>query len=64
MPYPIRYSTRSNKEYEEIHHYVFNAFGAVVAAKVDAYFDKVIDQIAINPNLSCIIHKLCVSFVS
>ncbi|MBN1924554.1 MAG: type II toxin-antitoxin system RelE/ParE family toxin [Prolixibacteraceae bacterium] len=51
MPYPVRYSTRSNLEYEEILHYVFNAFGAVVASKVDSYFEKVIGQIAINPNL-------------
>ncbi|MGF7138247.1 type II toxin-antitoxin system RelE/ParE family toxin [Roseimarinus sediminis] len=51
MPYPVRYSTRSSEEYEEILDYVFNKFGAAVAAKVDMCFEKVIDQIAINPNL-------------
>ena len=51
MPYPVRYSTRSYEEYEEILDYVFNKFGATIAAKVDMHFEKVIDQIAINPNL-------------
>lgn len=51
MPYPVRYSTRSFLEYEEILDYVSEQFGTVVAARVDAYFEEVIDQIAINPRL-------------
>ena len=51
MPYPVRYSTRSFLEYEEILDYVSENFGAVIAARVDAYFEEVIDQIAINPRL-------------
>lgn len=51
MPYPVRYSKRSYAEYEAILDYVFNKFGATVAAEVDINFEKVIDQIAINPNL-------------
>jgi hypothetical protein len=51
MPYPVRYSTRSFIEYEEILDYVSDKFGETVAAKVDMYFEEIIDQIAINPNL-------------
>jgi|SRR3989304_5257812 len=51
MPYPVRYSTRAHIEYEEILEYVSNKFGILVAAKVDAYFEGVIDQISINPFL-------------
>ena len=51
MPYPVRYSTRSFLEYEEILDYVSKDFGVMVAAQVDAYFEEVIDQIAINPRL-------------
>lgn len=51
MPYPVRYSTRSYVEYEEILEYVSGKFGILVAAKVDMYFEEVIDQIAINPSL-------------
>jgi plasmid stabilization system protein ParE len=51
MPYPVRYSTRAYGEYEEILEYVSNKFGLVTAAKVDLYFEEVIDQIAINPHL-------------
>ena len=51
MPYPIRYSTRSYIEYEEILDYVTDNFGIAIAAKVDMYFEEVIDQIAINPKL-------------
>ena len=51
MPYIVRYSTRASIEYQEILEYVFKNFGVVVAAKVDAYFDEVIDSIPINPHL-------------
>jgi len=51
MPYPVRYSTRSSLEYEEILNYVSEQFGTAVAAQVDTYFEEVIDQIAINPKL-------------
>ncbi|HBH48415.1 MAG TPA: hypothetical protein DDX98_07235 [Bacteroidales bacterium] len=51
MPYPVRYSTRSYSEYEKILDYVSENFGMAVAAKVDMYFEEVIDQIAINPKL-------------
>ena len=51
MPYPVRYSTRSYHEYEAILDYVSEEFGAAVAARVDAYFEEAIDQIAINPRL-------------
>ena len=51
MPYPVRYSTRSFLEYEKILDYVLEDFGAEVAAQVDAYFEEVIDRIAINPRL-------------
>lgn len=51
MPYPVRYSTRSFLEYEEILDYVSENFGAAITARVDAYFEEVIDQIAINPRL-------------
>ncbi len=52
MSYPVRYSTRAYQEYEEILDYVSGQFGAAVAARVDIYFEEVIDQIAINPNSS------------
>jgi plasmid stabilization system protein ParE len=51
MPYSIRYSTRAYIEYEEILDYVLKKFGHEVAAKVDTYFEDVIDNIAINPFL-------------
>lgn len=51
MPYPVRYSTRAYIEYDELIDYVFKEFGALVAIKVDAYFEEVIDQITINPLL-------------
>jgi plasmid stabilization system protein ParE len=51
MSYPVRYSTRAYIEYEEILDYVFKKFGAEIAAKVDTYFEEVIDQITINPFL-------------
>jgi plasmid stabilization system protein ParE len=51
MSYPIRYSTRSYLEYEEILDYVSNNFGVAIAIKVDTYFEEVIDQISINPFL-------------
>jgi len=46
MPYAVRYSTRAYIEYEEILEYVSGQFGILVAAKVDMYFEEVIDQIA------------------
>ncbi len=49
MSYPVRYSTRAYQEYEEILDYVSGQFGAAIAARVDIYFEEVIDQIAINP---------------
>jgi plasmid stabilization system protein ParE len=51
MSYPVRYSTRAYKEYEEILDYVFKKFGADIALKVDKHFEEVIDNIAINPHL-------------
>ena len=51
MYYPVKYSTRSYVEYEEILDYVSDKFGILVAAKVDKYFEEVVDQIAINPFL-------------
>ena len=51
MPYPVRYSTRSYIEYEEILDYLSDNFGIAIAAKVDMYFEEIIDQIAINPKL-------------
>ena len=51
MPYPVRYSTRSFLEYEEILDYVSEQFGTAVAARMDTYFEEVIDQIAFNPRL-------------
>jgi plasmid stabilization system protein ParE len=51
MPFPVRYSSKSYVEYEEILEYVSGMFGIQVAAKVDKYFEAVIDQIAINPLL-------------
>lgn len=51
MPYQVRYSTRAYIEYEEILDYVVEKFGLKIAAKVDAHFEEVINQISINPNL-------------
>lgn len=51
MSYPVRYSTRAYTEYEEILEYAFENFGANVAAKVDRYFEEMIDHIAVNPYL-------------
>jgi plasmid stabilization system protein ParE len=51
MSYSIRYSTRAYIEYEEILDYILSEFGHEVAAKVDMYFEDVIDKIAINPLL-------------
>ncbi|MDP2888299.1 MAG: hypothetical protein Q8P34_04930 [Bacteroidota bacterium] len=51
MPYPVRYSTRSFIELEDILEYVSGKFGTAIAAKVDKYFEEVINQISINPFL-------------
>lgn len=51
MSYPVRYSTRAYKEYEEILEYVYEKFGAATAVKVDNYFEEVIGQLIINPHL-------------
>ncbi len=51
MSFPVRYSKRAYGEYEAILDYVSEQFGAVVAARVDIYFEEVIDLIAINPRL-------------
>tara|TARA_R110002050_G_scaffold113496_4_gene228385 strand:- start:272 stop:568 length:297 start_codon:yes stop_codon:yes gene_type:complete len=51
MPYPVRYSTRAYTDYEEILKYVFENFGANVPAKVDRYFEEMIEHIAVNPYL-------------
>ena len=51
MPYSVRYSTRAYIEYEEILGYVTDKFGISIGVKVDAYFEEVINQIAINPFL-------------
>lgn len=51
MPYPVRYSQRAYIEYEDLIEYVFNNFGIAVAAKVDTYFEQVVNQISINPLL-------------
>ncbi len=51
MPYPVRYSTRAFNEYNEILEYVSAKFGISTAAKVDAYFEEVVNQISINPFL-------------
>ena len=51
MSYPVRYSTRAYIEYEEILEYVSSKFGITIAAKVDTYFEEVVNQISINPVL-------------
>lgn len=51
MPFPVRYSTRSYIEYEEILDHVSANFGVATASKIDMYFEETIDQIAINPKL-------------
>ena len=47
----MRYSSRAFREYEEILEYLLENFGSEVAARIDAYFEKVIDGISINPFL-------------
>jgi len=49
MRYPVRYSTRAYTEYGNILEYVSDKFGITIAAKVDTYFEEIIDQISINP---------------
>jgi plasmid stabilization system protein ParE len=51
MLYPVRYSTRAYIEYEDILEYVSGKFGIAIAAKVDTYFEGVVNQISINPFL-------------
>ncbi len=51
MACQVRYSTRAYNEYEEILDYIVENFGYEVAAKVNAHFEEIIDQIAINPFL-------------
>ncbi len=51
MAYTVRYSNRAFSEYEEILDYLVFTFGLTIAAKVDRYFEEVIDQISINPRL-------------
>jgi plasmid stabilization system protein ParE len=51
MPYPVRYSSRSNIEYEAILRYVTENFGITKAAEVDMHFERVIDLIAVNPRM-------------
>jgi plasmid stabilization system protein ParE len=51
MPYPVRYSTRAYSEYDDIIDFVFKNYGPLIAAKVDMYFEEVIDQITLNPFL-------------
>jgi len=49
MSYPVRYSTKAFIELEDILEYVSGEFGIAKAAKVDKYFEEVINQISINP---------------
>jgi plasmid stabilization system protein ParE len=51
MLYPVVYSTRAYREYEDILEYVSGKFGIAIAAKVDTYFEGVVNQISINPLL-------------
>ncbi len=51
MLYPVVYSTRAYIEYEDILEYVSGKFGIATAAKVDTYFEGVVNQISINPFL-------------
>ena len=51
MSFPVRYSTKAYIEYEEILDYVIERFGLVTASKVNMYFEEVINQISINPNM-------------
>ena len=51
MSYPVRYSTRAYTEYEDILDYISGKFGIMIAAKVDTYFEEVVNQISINPFL-------------
>jgi plasmid stabilization system protein ParE len=51
MPYPVRYSSRSYKEYESILNYVSENFGISKAAEVDMHFERIIDLIAVNPKM-------------
>lgn len=51
MACQVRYSIRAYNEYEEILDYIVENFGYEVAAKVNAHFEEIIDQIAINPFL-------------
>ncbi|HEX7584600.1 MAG TPA: hypothetical protein VF373_07915 [Prolixibacteraceae bacterium] len=51
MAYPVRYSTRAYIEYEDILEYISGKFGIAIAAKVDTYFEEVVNQISINPFL-------------
>lgn len=51
MPYSIRYSTRAYIEYEELLDYLFKNFGVATTAKVDKYFEEVIESLSINPLL-------------
>ena len=57
MAYPVRYSTRAYIEYEDILEYISGKFGIAIAAKVDTYFEEVINQISINPFLYPYSHK-------
>lgn len=52
MSYPVRYSSRSYEEYEELLDYIEKRFGIAKAAEVDLYFESIIDLISINPLIS------------
>ena len=51
MAYPVRYSTLAYIEYEDILEYISGKFGIAIAAKVDTYFEEVVNQTSINPFL-------------
>jgi len=51
MPYPVRFSTLAFSEYEAILQYVSDNFGILKASEVDAHFERIINQLALNPEM-------------
>ena len=51
MAFPVRYSIRAYQEYDQLLEYVSSKFSIEKVVEVDAYFEEMIDLIAVNPAL-------------
>jgi plasmid stabilization system protein ParE len=51
MPLQIQYSQKARLEYKELLNYIVLNYGFQKAISVDAYFDKIINQISLTPKM-------------